>query len=199
MLKIHGKLPTDLYLACSGGVDSMAICHFLLASRRKVEILYFNHKTAHGNDAESFVVDFCNKNNIPYHIGTYEGLTQSESEWRESRYNFLSKFSDKPIITCHHLNDSIETFYMSSFKGIEKFIPYRRSNIIRPFLLTSKEDILCYAKRHNVDFIQDYSNFESCCDRNIFRNEIFPVIKKMNPGIETVFRKRLNNFLNKNI
>ena len=54
MIKVQSKLPKKLYLACSGGVDSMAALDFL---RRKhdIKVLHFNHGTAHGDLAERFV------------------------------------------------------------------------------------------------------------------------------------------------
>jgi len=48
MIKVLGKIPkTEFGLACSGGVDSMAILDFLIKGRYLPHVLYFNHNTEH--------------------------------------------------------------------------------------------------------------------------------------------------------
>lgn len=186
-MKILGNIPQKVYLACSGGKDSMMMLHFLLQGRRDVHVLYYNHGTKHGKEAEHFIHEFCKKNNLHLDIGTYFGKDQTEAAWRNARYNFLSFYSNRPIITCHHLNDNIETFLLSTIKGQAKFIPYQRDNIIRPLLLVSRQELDHYAIRNNVSWIEDPSNAETVYSRNKIRNLIVPVIKEINPGLESVF------------
>ena len=46
MIKVLGNIPKGEFgLACSGGVDSMAIANFLLNGGYYPNILYFNHNT----------------------------------------------------------------------------------------------------------------------------------------------------------
>lgn len=186
-MKLLGKIPKEVYLACSGGKDSMMALHFLLMGRRKVHVLYFNHNTDHGKEAEHFIHEFCRLRNIPLDIGTYFEKDSTEDAWRNARYKFFSFYTNKPIITVHHLQDNIETWLLSSIKGQSKFIPYNRDNIIRPFLLTSREDIDNYVNKHNLDWIEDPSNSENIYSRNKLRNQVLPVLKDINPGLEKTF------------
>lgn len=186
-MKLLGKIPKDVYLACSGGKDSMTILYFLLQGRRNVHVLYFNHKTKHGKEAQDFLYNFCMFKNIPISIGLYQGTEQTEVAWRDARYDYFSNFKDKPIITGHHLKDNIETWLMSSISGHSKFIPYSRNNIIRPFLLTNQKDMERYANNYKVEWIEDPSNKETKYSRNKIRNLVFPVLEDISPGIETVF------------
>jgi tRNA(Ile)-lysidine synthase TilS/MesJ len=50
MIKLLVPLPKKLTIACSGGVDSMAVVDFL-KRKHDVTIAYFNHGTKHGSIA----------------------------------------------------------------------------------------------------------------------------------------------------
>ena len=189
-MKLLGRIPFSCYLSCSGGVDSMVMLNFLLAGRRDVTVLYFNHNTEHGKEAEHFLHEFCRERNLTLHIGTYYGAEKTEEAWRNARYKFFSFFKNKPILQCHHINDNIETYIMSDIKGIAKFIPYQRDNIIRPLLLVTKDEIKQYAEKNKVVWIEDPSNSTSNYDRNKIRNEVIPVLKQINPGLEKTFYYR---------
>jgi tRNA U34 2-thiouridine synthase MnmA/TrmU len=54
-MKIIRPIPEKVYLACSGGVDSMVVYHFLKAGGRDVTPLYFNHGTEFGEECENFL------------------------------------------------------------------------------------------------------------------------------------------------
>ena len=138
MIRIIGKIPKKVTIACSGGIDSMVVAHFLRQSKRKVELAYFNHDTAHSRKAEDFVKQYAEENNIDLHVGKVvgkKGRRSLEEFWRDERYSFLESVKSNFIITCHHLDDCVETWLMSSFHGQGKLIPYNRGeNIFRPFL-----------------------------------------------------------------
>ena len=57
-LKILGKVPDDVFVAVSGGADSMAGLDFL-NRRKRVTALYFNHGTSFGDNSESFLKNYC--------------------------------------------------------------------------------------------------------------------------------------------
>ena len=189
-MNLLGKIPSSCYLACSDALDSMVMLNFLLAGRRDVTVLYFNHNTEHGKEAEHFLHEFCRERNLTLHIGTYYGAEKTEEAWRNARYKFFSFFKNKPILQCHHINDNIETYIMSDIKGTAKFIPYQRDNIIRPLLLVTKDEIKQYAEKNKVVWIEDPSNSTSNYDRNKIRNEVIPVLKQINPGLEKTFYYR---------
>ena len=189
-MKLLGRIPSSCYLACSGGIDSMVMLNFLLAGRRDVTILYFNHNTVHGKEAEHFLHEFCRERNLTLHIGAYYGTEKTEEAWRNARYKFFSFFKNKPLIQNHNLSENIETYIMSDIKGTAKFIPYQRDNIIRPLLLVTKDEIKYYAEKNKVVWIEDPSNSTSNYDRNKIRNEVIPVLKQINPGLEKTFFKR---------
>jgi tRNA(Ile)-lysidine synthase len=193
MIKVLGNIPKgEFCLACSGGVDSMAIANFLLNGGYHPHIIYFNHNTEHGDEAEEFVRNYCKTHNLKLFVGRTDLKPTSNKEkiWSDLRYEYFSKF-DFPIITCHHLDDCIETYLFSCLRGFQSVIPYSRGNVIRPFLLNEKLVFEDWCKRKNVPFIQDESNFSTDYSRNKIRHNIVPEALKVNPGLKTVVRKMI--------
>ena len=81
MIKVIGNIPkTKFGVACSGGVDSMAVLDFLIQGNYNPEVIYFNHNTDHGRDAERFVTNYCNENNLTLHIGRTDLKPKSNKE-----------------------------------------------------------------------------------------------------------------------
>jgi tRNA(Ile)-lysidine synthase len=190
MIKITVPLPKRITIACSGGVDSMAVVDFL-SRKHDVTIAYFNHRTQHGEKAAEFVSRYCSDNDITMLYGSprsQKGSKESQEEyWRRERYDFLSELG--PIITCHHLDDCVETYIWSSLHGTPKVIPLTRNNVLRPFLTTRKQDLIYWCESHNVPWIEDESNKNSRYTRNYIRNEMMPHVLKVNPGIHTLVKK----------
>lgn len=194
-IKVLNELPKGEFgIACSGGVDSMAILDFLVKGRRNPNVIYFNHNTEHGYEAEEFIKDYCDRNNLKLFIGRTDIKPKNNKEkiWSDLRYEFFSEFKF-PIITCHHLDDCVETYIFSCLRGFQSVIPYSKGdNIIRPFLLNEKKVFENWCVQNDVPFIQDYSNFENEHSRNRIRNKIVPEALLVNPGLKTVVRKILN-------
>lgn len=194
MIKLLVPLPKKVTVACSGGVDSMAVVDFL---RRKhdVSIAHFHHGTKHGHEASRFVATYCSENNIPMLFGTCRserGVDESMEEyWRRERYDFLSDLG--PVITCHHLDDCVETYVWSSLHGTPKVIPMIRNNVLRPFLTTRKSEFVKWCDKHEVPYINDESNDDTKYTRNYIRKEMMPHVLRVNPGIHTLVKKIIEN------
>lgn len=196
MFNLLGTIPKEPFLiAVSGGEDSMVFLDFLRRyPNNKFELLYFNHGTLHGEEAEKFLINFCEKNNFVLHIGKIsrekEKGESPEEFWRKERYAFFESF-DKTIITCHHLNDVLETYLFTSFRGNAKLIPYQRGKYLRPFLTVSKKDIIKWSKKYNVEYVHDPSNDSLKYSRNKIRHLILPQVLEVNPGFEKTIKKKI--------
>lgn len=198
MINVQGKLPHSVYVACSGGVDSMAVVDFL---RRKhdVEVIHYNHGNPTASAEQQFVYDYCEKHDIECILGGVNAEdrlpkdTSLEEYWRMRRYAFFEQFAsaETPVITCHHLDDCVETWIWSSLHGEGKIIPYRNKNVIRPFRLNRKRDLELWANLHNVPYIEDASNTDTKFVRNYIRHEMMPNVLKVNPGIHKVIKKKV--------
>lgn len=193
MLRLLNKIPKGEFgLACSGGVDSMAILDFLMRGNHNPHVLYFNHNTEHGDLSEKFIRDFCNEKKLKLTCGKleYKPSSNKEKVWSDARYNFFKQF-DFPVITCHHLDDCVETYIFSCLRGFQSVIPYRRGNVIRPFLLNEKSQFIKWCQDKNVPFCEDESNSDVYYSRNRIRHNIIPESLIVNPGLKTVVKKMI--------
>lgn len=193
MIKLLGYLPKiEFGIACSGGVDSMAILDFLVRGKYNPHVLYFNHNTDHSNKAEIFIKNYCEEKGLRLSIGRTDlkPTTNKEKVWSDLRYDFFSKF-DFPIITCHHLDDCVETYIFSCLRGFQSVIPYSRGNVIRPFLLNEKSVFEKWCSDKSVPFIEDLSNRDLSYSRNRIRHNILPDALLVNPGLKTIVKKMI--------
>src|SRR5690606_38919277 len=114
---------------------------------------------------------------------------------RELRYRFFEHVSNEQgynhVATAHHLNDQAETVLLNLIRGtgIDGLtgIPSINGQIIRPMLFAIREEILDFAKQHKITWREDLSNQSDYYSRNLIRNQVIPLIKKINPGFETGF------------
>ena len=198
MIKLQGKLPREVYVACSGGVDSMAAVDFL-RNNHDVTVCYFDHGTEHGAQAYEFLAQYCTYNNLPMLVGKISREKQAEESqeefWRNERYKFFHSLNAE-VITAHHLDDCVETWVWSSMHGEGKIIPYRNRNVIRPFRGTRKRDFELWTDLKAVLYLEDDSNTDVCYTRNYIRHEMMPHVLKVNPGIHKVIAKKVKEDAN---
>lgn len=195
MIKVQGKIPRKINVACSGGVDSMAVVDFL-KNNHDVTMIFVNHGTKTSRDAEEFLTKFSEKSGIKLSVFTINsdkpnGVSQEE-HWRNERYMIFKSHHD-PVITCHHLDDCIETWIWSCMHGEGKLIPYKNGNVIRPFLTNRKLEFVNWCEKNGIEWIEDESNNDTKYMRNYIRHEIVHKMLKINPGLHKTIFKKLRN------
>lgn len=193
MLTLACQIPDSVYVACSGGLDSMTVLNFLTNSKRDIAVVHIDHGTIHAADAKSFVMRESSRLGIPsrfFPINKAKGPNESDEEhWRNERYRIF-KSLDRPVVTAHTLNDAMEWWIMSSLHGTSKLIPVKNENVIRPFLTVLRREIEDWAQRKEVRHIEDPSNKSREYMRNIVRHDILRYAMKVNPGFDTLIRKK---------
>jgi tRNA(Ile)-lysidine synthase len=181
-------------VACSGGVDSMAVCDFYKRGNKDFIVGYFHHGTKQADEMREFVRSWCIKNNVRFITGCISNTkssSQSQEEyWRDERYRWLKSFN-LPVITCHHLNDAIETWIFSSLHGNPKVISYQNGIVFRPFIITEKQDMIDWCVKHEINWVEDRSNLDVSFPRNRIRHNIVPEALKINPGLAKVIKKKI--------
>ena len=187
-IRLLGRIPAEPIIALSGGVDSMAAADFI-SNSRSVQCAFFHHGTPTSDQAFFHVAEYCAKRDWTLHVGYIskdkpEDISPEE-HWRNERYRFLDSL-DGDIITAHHLDDCVETYLWSTMHGTAKVIPYRRNRVIRPFLKTPKSELISWAKRNNVPWIDDTTNSDTKYMRNYVRHNVVPHAYKVNPGLPKV-------------
>lgn len=197
MLRVLKHPKGDIGVAVSGGPDSMAALDFF--SRRKsykTIALHVDHGTAFAPVGRECVELYCSAHNIELRICKLsEKPPQGQSKekwWAQQRYQFFRVQEDLPqIITAHHLGDAVEDWITSCMEGTPTLSPLEFDKFLRPFLLSTKEDLIHWCETHDVPYVHDPSNLENQYNRNKVRNRVRPAIEEAFPGIETTVRKLL--------
>jgi tRNA(Ile)-lysidine synthase len=201
MIHILGKIPRTVAVAVSGGIDSMAVLDFLRRGKRDITVLHYNHSTPFAGAAEGLVREYCRTYALPLLTEKNEAEAPSgasmENFWRKQRYSFFAKVN-LPIITCHHLDDAVESWVFTSMHGNPFLIPHKRDNFIRPFLITEKSELSYWAITKNVPYISDPSNNETKYQRNYIRHKMMPHVLRINPGIKKTIKKKYLNLETQN-
>lgn len=195
MVRLYGPVPARSVVAVSGGVDSMALLHFLTRRRGPRPLAaFFHHGTPDSERAHAFLGEVLPRYGVDLRVGYLVGSrprgVSPEEWWRESRYNFLDSLGC-PVLTGHHLDDAAETWIWSSLHGKPVLLPYRRGAVLRPLLLNRKSGLEDWARRNGVEWIEDSSNGDTRYTRNYIRQELMPHALVVNPGLHTVLRKKL--------
>lgn len=179
----------DIGVAFSGGPDSVYAAQYYMRDRsRRVTLFHVNHGTEHSRETEHFVRNWCCMKDCDLVVHKIDGSKPKdeswEEYWRNQRYRFFHS-QDLPIVTGHHLEDSVETYLFSAFHGRPHVMPNTYKNVLRPFLYLRRSDMEPYVKRS----FQDPSNQDLRYARNRIRHIILPEIEKVHPGIYTTVRK----------
>lgn len=209
MIHLTAPLPDNnkYFFACSGGVDSMSALHWMSkGNRMPYGIIYIHHNTGDYADcAMEFVkrahTDYCFDLFIKYVQGSPPAGDSKEAWWRTERYKLFQEVLDEtgkdyPIVLAHNLDDCVEQFIIKTCirPGKALVIPYNGpSNTIRPFRTWKKSEIIDYAKRNNIEWIEDPSNQNTAFLRNKVRAEVVPVITSLNPGLYNQVKSLITN------
>ena len=101
------------------------------------------------------------------------------------------------IATAHHADDNAETFLINLLRGTGLLglsgIKIKTETIIRPLLRFSKRELMEFAKEQNLKWRDDKSNAENKYLRNNLRNQIMPLLQKINSqAVEHINHAALN-------
>lgn len=197
-LNKYVKKEDTIIVAVSTGIDSMCLFHYLYSNSYNIVVAHVNHKKRAESDQEySYLMNFCKENNIPFEGYEIKENIKSnfQEEARKIRYKFFidvaKKYNSKHILLAHQADDEVETVLMrlirgtsiKGYSGIHYDSKIDDINIIRPLLFTPRSTIELYQKENNITYFLDSSNNENHYTRNIFRHNIIPSLKELNPNI----------------
>ncbi|PKZ68933.1 tRNA lysidine(34) synthetase TilS [Moraxella osloensis] len=139
------KVATKIYIACSGGRDSMALLFACQQLQLPIHVIHINHKLQKISDNwQQFVEAYCHKHRIDYdsvcidwqsqqvyaadstisheqQVGTQQVNEQqiNEQQARTARYHAIIQIAGENAIVAlaHHANDQVETLLMNLCQG----------------------------------------------------------------------------------
>ncbi len=197
-----------VWIAYSGGVDSHVLLHLLAKSNHpqltNLAAIHVDHGLNHdsprwaqhcADSAADLKVDFIS---IKANVCNIESVGM-EAAAREARYRALQQAltQNDILLTAQHQEDQAETLLLQLFRGagpkglsaMASHFMLGETETIRPLLNVSQTDILNYAQKHQLQWIDDPSNIETRWNRNYIRHKLWPdIIERWPSAAQTISR-----------
>lgn len=203
-----------VWVAYSGGVDSHVLLHALAQLRKhcafELRAVHIHHGLSPNAEAwQKHCVAVCQALDIElttHALNMSSPLTQHlmesgniEARARTLRYQFFSSLlqPNDCLLTGHHQDDQAETLLLQLLRGAGpkgmSAMPASsllgKGVLLRPFLATTRAELLAYAQQHALSWIDDESNQDRRYSRNFIRQEIMPLLQQRWPSVvETIAR-----------
>ena len=195
-----------LFLAISGGLDSMVLLHLFQQLDYEIVVLHCNFQLR-GLESftdQQFIQEYTTKNNIPFVCTQFDTEAFAKDfkfsiqvAARELRYSWFYEQLESQkgdfILTAHHADDNLETFFINLSRGTGldglTGIPAQNEKVIRPLLVFSRQQIEEYAVSNKIEWREDSSNASDKYLRNKIRHHLIPILKELNPNFMSSFEK----------
>tara|TARA_B100001248_G_scaffold20354_1_gene13694 strand:- start:571 stop:1836 length:1266 start_codon:yes stop_codon:yes gene_type:complete len=189
----------EYVLALSGGVDSAVLASIFNDLNLSYRTIFINHNQKDSNLLQKSAEEIA-KNLKTSHENIFSDLEDnvSETKMREKRYSLLFNNLKKGeiLVTGHHKNDKVETFFINLFRGTRlkglTSIKAENENLLRPLINAEKSEILDYAIRNNIVFTEDTTNQNNEISRNWIRNKLIPEVDERFSG---EINKKISNLI----
>lgn len=190
------EVPAGRYIvAVSGGVDSMVLLDMLAHVPNLQLIVAHFHHGIRGQDAdrdEELVRETAKRYGLMYESDFGQlGKDAGEASAREARYLFLlamrRKHNADGLVLAHHKDDVVETILINLLRGTAwRGLASLRSHktIVRPLLGYEKNDLIAYAREHNLVWHEDASNVDQKYLRNYVRWTLIPQMVRSRPSVK---------------
>lgn len=205
----------SLLITISGGADSVALFLLMHELGYKIELAHcnFNLRRKESDEDEKFVKDLAQEYNVNLHLKSFETERYSKKEKlsvqmaaRVLRYDWFNELLDKNnldyILTAHHKDDDVETFFINIIRGTGinglSGISTKKERIIRPLITSTRKEIELFLEEKNQKYRHDSSNESVKYLRNKIRHELIPLLKEMNPNIQQTVANNIRNLLEAN-
>jgi len=167
-------------VAVSGGVDSVVLLDMLASTKHTLIVAHVDHGIRDDSSADArFVEQLAKQYRRPFVSARLElGVHASEDAARRARYAFLheqaKRFGAK-IVVAHHSEDMVETVAINMARGTgwRGLAVMGRSDILRPLLYMTKQQIYTYAMEHRLEWVEDETNATDRYLRNRMRRKIY--------------------------
>lgn len=190
-------ISSPVAVACSGGLDSVALLHAACGAGLQPIALHIDHGI-HPNSAswaaqlEATAKQF----GAPIATERVSGLTSDmpslENAARNARHAALARLCEaygvQTLLLAHHANDQAETVLLNLLRGSGLGgvgMPVSRkvgsTTWLRPWLQVPRKDIEVYAAQHGLSWAEDPSNLDETLRRNAVRHTLWPVVQAVEP------------------
>ena len=192
-------------VAVSGGADSTALLAAAAAVAARESscyalcCLHVEHGIRPSMETKGdarFVAELCRVLGVPFHLVSIKpgriariardegiGLEAAARKVRHSAWNALArKTGAAGILVGHTQDDALETIAMRFLRGSGPrglaCMPMRKDRIIRPFIHSTRAEILEYLENRNISYRSDSTNLDSAILRNRIRLRLLPLLER---------------------
>ncbi|CAI8884672.1 tRNA lysidine(34) synthetase TilS [Kosakonia quasisacchari] len=192
------SMPTtscQFLVAFSGGLDSTVLLHKLMLWRQqlpelKLRAIHIHHGLSPHADAwADHCQVVCTGWQIPLTVVRVQLVNNGEGIEAQARKARYQAFADalmpgEVLVTAQHLDDQCETFLLALKRGsgpaglaaMPEMMPFAGTQLIRPLLTQTRDELHQWALHHALSWIEDESNADASFDRNFLRLQILPLL-----------------------
>ena len=203
---------SSILLGLSGGVDSVVLLHLLvqLAPRHSWQLsaMHVHHGISRkADDWATFCRELCAGYKIPLQVEhvNIAPLREKgvEAAARELRHAALTRQPADFIALAHHRDDQAETMLLqllrgAGVRGVSAMAPVQlrsgKPALLRPLLDVTRAELLEYANRQGLQWVDDESNADDRYPRNYLRHRVLPVLEKRFPAYRETLARGARHF-----
>lgn len=194
------KAYENVIIGFSGGADSSALVHYFSKRAKSIVCVHINHmiRGAEADRDEELCRKKCEEYKIPFvsykidipalSAKTKQGLEQTA---RDERYRVFNEECDKrgfdAILTAHNANDNTESVIFNLVRGSgangASGIKPVNGRVLRPLIYATREEILSYCEKNNIEYVTDSTNENTDYTRNYIRHKVVPMLEALNPSL----------------
>ena len=201
-----------ILLTVSGGVDSMVLMSLCVNSGYNVGVAHCNFglRGQESDEDEILVQERARKYGIECYnkrfdtTGEMERTGESmEMAARRLRYTWFAELCEKHgytvIAVAHHIDDSIETFFINLLRGTGlrglTGIHKQVGRIVRPLMFATRKEIMEYAMQKHIPYRDDSSNKSTKYLRNKIRLGLIPRIREISPRFPFIMHQNIERLI----
>jgi len=207
-----------LLLAVSGGIDSMYLLNrageLFPGEAFAVAHCNFSLRGEESDADEEFVRSVCSDLGVEFFCNRFDTMAEAASRGisiemaaRDLRYAWFAELCSergyKAVVVAHNANDNAETLILNMLRGTgskgmrgmaaDSILNSPSIRILRPMLGTTREEIKEWMTARSLPWREDRTNAESEVKRNKLRNQVFPLLKDINPSFIQTLAADMNH------
>ena len=182
-----------VFIGYSGGLDSTVLltlaCDFF--SPQRVVAVHINHGLSlHADAWQAHAAAYSAALRVTFssHAVTVSSKHNEEATARSERYAVFRRVvgPSDVLLLGHHAGDQVETVLYNLLRGsggrglsgIPKVRELGTAKLLRPLLEVTRDDLVAFARKRQLSWVEDESNKDVRFDRNYLRHRVIPVMAK---------------------
>ena len=199
-----------ILLAVSGGVDSMVMMSLFARCGYTTAVAHCNFQLRGSESDEDEVLVAAEAARLGIECFNRRFDTTGEMERtgdsmeiaaRRLRYDWFYELCNDHgftvIAVAHHIDDSIETFFINLLRGTGlkglTGIRNQMGRIARPLMFATRKEITEFAVTEGIPYREDSSNRSTKYLRNKIRLGLVPMIREINPKFTNLMRTNIDH------